>query len=71
MEIAVNKLMLDLETLCVDSFQTARETPARGTVLGRDSTVTQPAPSGQSDYEVCTYDASCQGGGTGRPRTCW
>jgi hypothetical protein len=66
----MNQLMLSLEALCVDSFQTAQESPARGTVLGRDSTApTQPAPSGPSDYGVCTYDASCQGGCSG-PRTC-
>ena len=60
----MTKLKLDLDALRVDSFGTAPARSARGTVLGRDSTVPQPtvpAPSGPSDYQLCTYDASCQG----------
>ena len=64
----MTRLKLDLDALRVDSFRTAPAQSARGTVVGRDSSVQQPtvpAPSGPSDDSVCTYDASCQGGCSG------
>jgi len=38
----MKKLTLDLETLNVESFQTADPPPARGTVLGADGSTIPP-----------------------------
>ncbi|HEU4561964.1 MAG TPA: hypothetical protein VFS20_29325 [Longimicrobium sp.] len=53
----MNKLKLDLDTLSVQSFQTANEAAAgRGTVQGRDALL---APS-VVDHTMCTCPGLCQ-----------